>query len=180
MDVTDQRRDKVTMHTRLVENEGRREESIRMESEMVVTGAIVDSWVETSGPASLGGRVGLASRSSREAEGPGDRGGRVVAGPRPDLAGGSEREPLPRQPSPGRGAAFLQRLRRRDATSTGPVSRSGTGHDRAGLGSYRRVRRSGCHPSFGFDQPPVESEIHLPLFYRRGPLRIGVRRRIAS
>ena len=28
-----------------------------MESEMVVTGAIVDSWVEASDPASLGGRV---------------------------------------------------------------------------------------------------------------------------
>ncbi len=30
-----------------------------MDSEMVVTGAIVDSWVESSHPASLGGRVVL-------------------------------------------------------------------------------------------------------------------------
>jgi hypothetical protein len=30
-----------------------------MESEMVVTGAIVDSWVEASSPASMGGRLVL-------------------------------------------------------------------------------------------------------------------------
>jgi hypothetical protein len=48
MDVSDQRRDDVEMQTRLGEDRVRREESIRMESEMVVTGAIVDSWVESA------------------------------------------------------------------------------------------------------------------------------------
>ena len=35
-----------------------------MESEMVITGAIVDSWVESSGPGIVGGSPGVAGRAA--------------------------------------------------------------------------------------------------------------------
>jgi len=47
------------MQSRLGEDIGRREENDRMETEMVVTGAIVDSWVETAGTALDCGRLVL-------------------------------------------------------------------------------------------------------------------------
>jgi hypothetical protein len=48
MDVNDPRGDDVKKQIRLGETGVRREEITRMETEMVVTGAIVDSWVESA------------------------------------------------------------------------------------------------------------------------------------
>jgi hypothetical protein len=59
MDVNDQRSDDVERPCQLVEHGVRREESVRMESEMVVSGAIVDSWVESARTASDATRLVL-------------------------------------------------------------------------------------------------------------------------
>jgi hypothetical protein len=59
MDVIDQRSDDVVRPCRLGEEGVRREESVRMDSEMVVTGAIVDSWVESARTASDATRLVL-------------------------------------------------------------------------------------------------------------------------
>src|SRR5262249_44286083 len=47
MDVLDQRADEAERDPRHRENSSSQEEILRMESEMVVSGAIVDSWVES-------------------------------------------------------------------------------------------------------------------------------------
>jgi hypothetical protein len=59
MDVTDQEADDVAMTCRLGEKRVCDEEGIRMETEMVVTGAIVDSWVESARTASDATRLVL-------------------------------------------------------------------------------------------------------------------------
>src|SRR5262249_23294293 len=69
-------------------------------------------------PHSLGrDAVGLAGGSSGATEGPGDRGGRSLAGPRSVLAGGLEREPVSWESGPGGRPALLQRVHGGDPTS---------------------------------------------------------------
>ena len=59
MDVTDQRSDELAEPLAIGAGGVRREESIRMESEMILTGAIVDSWVESARTASDATRLVL-------------------------------------------------------------------------------------------------------------------------
>jgi hypothetical protein len=59
MDVADQRSDDLEETCRIGAGAVRREESVRMESEMIVTGAIVDSWVESARTASDATRLVL-------------------------------------------------------------------------------------------------------------------------
>ena len=66
-----------------------------MDSEMVVAGAIIDSWIEPTQAEADPTRLGVASGPARAAQGSGDRRGGAFAGSGSLLASGSERTPLP-------------------------------------------------------------------------------------
>src|SRR5262249_28614228 len=59
MDVMRPRRDESTMQSQQVADTAGQKEDNRMESEMVITGAIVDSWVESAEAPSSGPRLVL-------------------------------------------------------------------------------------------------------------------------
>src|SRR4051812_31678059 len=59
MDVVSQQGDDAMMYSNLGQNSVSRQENTRMESELVVTGAIVDSWIEAASTATDGARLVL-------------------------------------------------------------------------------------------------------------------------